>query len=210
MDLPLRRAYRARAGAPVIRRVDAAIFTARYFARCLACGFCRDACCDHGVDVDIATVGRILDQADAIEQRVGVPRARWFEGDVAEDPDAPGGAMLRTRVERGGCVFRSREGRGCLLHAHAMETGQDYHELKPMVSALFPLTFSEGLLCLSDELVDGSLVCASDGPTAYDGVREELAYYFGGELVAELDALAAKGSPRFRGSLPSQPRMPMD
>ena len=190
MPIELAHSYRAKAGAPVIRRVDPAVFTARYFARCLACDFCRDACCDHGVDVDIATVGRILDQAPDIERRVGVPRGRWFDGEIVEDADAPGGAMLRTRVEAGGCVFRSREGRGCLLHAYAMETGQDYHELKPMVSALFPLTFSEGLLCLSDELVDGTLVCAGEGPTAYEAVRDELAYYFGDELVTELDTLA--------------------
>jgi len=94
------------------------------------------------------------------------------------------------RVADGGCVFRSRTSRGCLLHAYAIETGQDYHLLKPMVSTLFPLTFSEGLLCLSSELEDGSLVCGGTGPTAYDAVRAELEYYFGGDLVRELDAMA--------------------
>lgn len=190
--IELARSYRARGGAPVIRRVDPAIFGARYHARCLACTFCRDACCDHGVDVDIATVGRILAQARTIESKVGLPSREWFDGTIVEDVDAPGGAMLRTRVEGGGCVFRSRAGRGCLLHAYALETDQDYHEFKPMVSALFPLTFCEGLLCLSDELVDGTLVCAGEGPTAYEAVRDELLYYFGPDMVAELDGLAMR------------------
>jgi hypothetical protein len=192
VEIQLSRPYRARGGAPVIRRVDAAVFTARYFARCLACGFCRDACCDHGVDVDIATVGRILAQGDALARRVGLPSARWFDGEVVDDDDAPGGAMLRTRAEGGGCVFRSRTGRGCELHAYAVETGQDYHELKPMVSTLFPITFAGGLLCLSEELTDGSLVCAGDGPTAYEAVRGELEYYFGADFVVELDSLRAQ------------------
>ncbi len=62
--------------------------------------------------------------------------------------------------------------------------------MKPMVSTLFPVTFGEGTLLCSEELVDGSLVCAGDGPTAYEMARSELAYYFGAELVGELDALA--------------------
>jgi hypothetical protein len=59
-----------------------------------------------------------------------------------------------------------------------------------MVSALFPVTFGEGTLFCSEELVDGSLVCAGDGPTAYEMARDELAYYFGIAFVDELDLLA--------------------
>ena len=67
-----------------------------------------------------------------------------------------------------------------------------------MVTVLFPLTFEHGLLEPSGEVVDGSLVCASDGPTVYAGARNELLYYFGEGLVAELDALSCSitaGSP---------------
>lgn len=194
MSIPLSRPYAARDGAPVLTRVDEDVFTRRYFGACLACTFCGDACCDHGVDVDAATAARMLAQADAIEARVGVPRAAWFTGPLVADPELPGGAATRTRVaaDGRGCVFRSRDGgRGCQLHAYALETGQDYHLLKPMVSTLFPLTFTDGLLCLSAELADGTLVCGGSGPTAYEAVRDELAYYFGDELVAELDALSA-------------------
>jgi hypothetical protein len=202
MVLPLSRPFAARDGAPVLTHVDAGVFTRRYFGACLACTFCRDACCDHGVDVDAATAGRMLAQAEAIEARVGVRREGWFTGPLAPDPDLPGGAATRTRVVDGACVFRSRAGRGCLLHAFAVETGQDYHLLKPMVSALFPLTFADGLLCLSGELEDGSLICAGAGPTAYEAVRDELAYYFGEELVGELDEIGA----RVQGPGSSRPR----
>jgi len=179
----------------VIRRVDPAIFTTRYFGACLGCTFCRDACCEYGVDVDVETAGRILAQAPEIETLVGIDRSRWFTSDRTPDTDAAGGAQLRTQVVEGACVFRNRAGRGCLLHAFALSTSQDYHTLKPIVSALFPLTFGHGTLFVSDELADGTLVCAGDGPTVYEAARGELAYYFGDALVAELDVRALATNP---------------
>jgi Fe-S-cluster containining protein len=169
--------------------VDPAIFHRRYFGHCLKCDFCHDACCSHGVDVAIVERDRILAHADALEPMVGLPRERWFREGAVEDADFPGGGATRTAVVNGGCVFLRRDARGCVLHAFALERGEDYHHVKPMVSALFPVTFGEGALFCSEELVDGSLVCAGDGPTAYEMARDELAYYFGAALIAELDTL---------------------
>ena len=76
-----------------------------------------------------------------------------------------------------------------MLHSFALERGLDYHELKPMVSSLFPVTFDWGLLHPSNEIEDRSLQCVDDGPTLYQGVRGEIEWYFGVELVRELDAL---------------------
>ncbi len=180
----------ARDGAPVLDRVDAAIFQRRYFGHCLGCSFCADSCCQHGVDVSVEERDRILARADELEPVVGIPRARWFSGDVTMDADFPGGAATRTAVEHGRCVFRRAHSRGCALHAYSIARDEDYHALKPMVSALFPVTFGGGMLMASEELVDGSLVCAGTGPTAYEMARDELRHYFGAELVLELDALA--------------------
>ena len=83
------------------------------------------------------------------------------------------------------------EGRGCMLHKLALVKGLDYHDLKPMVSALFPLTFGEGTLTVADEVSDGTLVCLGAFAAVYRGGRGELLYYFGPDLVAELDALEA-------------------
>ena len=188
--LPLARAYAARGGAPVIHHVDPAIFHRRYFGHCLACGFCGDACCEHGVDVALEERDRILARADSLEPLVGVGRDHWFVDGIQQDADFPGGAATRTAVVNGACVFLRRDARGCALHAHALAHGEDYHAIKPMDSALFPVTFGEGALVCSEELVDGSLVCTGEGPTAYEMARGELAYYFGAELVIELDALA--------------------
>ena len=39
------------------------------------------------------------------------------------------------------------------------------------------------------------LICQGSGPTLYAATRDEVRYYFGPELVAELDAMAAVHSP---------------
>ncbi|MFI5256054.1 MAG: hypothetical protein ACHQRK_02260 [Gemmatimonadales bacterium] len=175
--------------------VDPAIFVRRYFGHCLSCSFCHDGCCDHGVDLALVERDRILARADELEPIVG-PRENWFTGAVAEDPDFPGGRATRTAVMDGSCVFRIAGARGCALHAFALQRGEDYHALKPMVSSLFPVTFGGGVILCSEELADGTLICAGDGPTAFEMARDELAYYFGAELVAELDALAAAAATR--------------
>jgi hypothetical protein len=186
----LSRDYTCVQGAPVIHSVDDAIFSLRYFTRCMACTFCKDGCCDHGVDIDVANRDRLLAD-EAFAARIPVPREAWFTVDVVADPEFPSGAYVRTATRNGVCVFRA-PGRGCAIHAYAMETGIDYHLLKPMVSTLFPATFDYGVLGPSGEVADGSLICAGEGPTVYEGARGELAYYFGDAFVGELDGLAQR------------------
>jgi hypothetical protein len=180
----------------VVSEVDPAIFRRRYFGHCFGCSFCNDGCCNHGVDVSIAERDSILARADELEPRVGVPREQWFAAAVTADADFPGGASTRTAVLNGSCVFRLAGARGCALHAFALERGEDYHTIKPMVSSLFPVTFGEGALVCSEELADETLVCAGAGPTAYEMARPELRHYFGDSLVEELDVLAVRETER--------------
>lgn len=176
-------------GQPVLRAVDPAIFKYRYFTHCMACGFCRDSCCSFGVDIDVENVARIEALGFDFEAHVGVPRSGWFTKRTWKDPEFPGGMQARTRVKDGACVFLDRGQRGCKIHSFCIEKGIDYHQLKPLVSVLFPLTFEGGALTASGELEDGSLICAGQGPHVYDGLRDELAWYFGAGLVAELDKI---------------------
>ena len=157
----------------------------------MGCSFCADACCTHGVDVSVVERDRILARADELAPLVRAPRDRWFVDAVTDDEDFPGGSATRTAVVDGACVFLRRDQRGCIIHGALLAAGEDYHALKPMVSTLFPVTFGGGALLCSEELHDGSLVCAGDGPSAYEMARSELAFYFGPEFVAELDAHAA-------------------
>jgi hypothetical protein len=187
--ITLNGAYPSRFGAPVITGVHPDIFRLRYFTHCMRCQTCFDACCRDGVDIDVENVARILTHAEALEPLVGRPASEWFSPERRPDAEFPGGASTRTAVVDGGCVFLSRGGRGCLLHRYALHHDIDYHELKPLVSALFPVTFDDGVLHAADEVISGELVCSGAGPTLYEGVRGELAYYFGSTLVDELDRL---------------------
>jgi hypothetical protein len=193
---------------PVVSRVDTAIFAHRYFERCLECTYCFDSCCQYGVDVDDRNVARLREHAPDLERYTGVLEHRWFERTWQDDAEFPGGRFTRTRVEDGACVFRNRApgGRGCMIHSFSLEKGIDYHELKPMVSVLFPVTFDDGLLHCSTEIVDRSLQCVDDGPTVYRGVRAEIAWYFGSALVGELDELEGRGRPEAALADPASPK----
>lgn len=158
----------------------------------MSCGFCADACCQHGVDVSVVERDRILARAGELAPRIGLDPSAWFETATTADADFPGGAATRTRVVNGRCVFLRRDTRGCLLQSLSLETNDDYHLLKPMVSALFPVTFGDETILCSEELAEASLVCAGDGPTAYTMARAELGYYFGADLVGELDWVAGQ------------------
>jgi hypothetical protein len=189
----LTRPYPTRWGAPVVDRVDTTIFSKRYFVGCMDCTYCFDSCCQYGVDVDGTNVERLKEHKEGLEALTGVPMTEWFTGEWNDDKEFPGGRQTRTRVHEGACVFRNRKGRGCLIHKYALEKGIDYHQLKPLVSTLFPLTFDYGLLHASNEIEDRSLQCIDDGPTLYEGVRDEVLWYFGRGLVDELDGLRAGG-----------------
>lgn len=195
MILDLSRPFPSRHGAPVLNRVDTGIFHERYFAACMECGFCFDSCCQYGADVDEDNARRLRAVAPALSAYTGIPAETFLKDWVERDDDYPSGRYTRTEVSGGACVFLNRPNRGCRIHSFSLHQGMDYHDLKPMVCSLFPLSFNDGLLRSSLEVRDGELVCLGQGPALYDGVRDELGYYFGAELVAVLDGL--------RASLPS-------
>jgi Fe-S-cluster containining protein len=190
MIIQLSKNYRSRYGTPAIDRVDTSIFERKYFAYCMSCNFCNDWCCWHGADVDVHNAHRITALTEELERYTGVPREEWFdESQMCEDEEAPGQLWWRTSNSKGACVFLNRNTRGCMLHSFALQQNMDYHDLKPLVCSIFPLTFEEGLLVHADEVEDKELVCTGEGPSLYSGVRSELLYYFGQELVEELDSL---------------------
>ena len=78
------------------------------------------------------------------------------------------------------------------MHAFCLEQGLDHHELKSVVDGLFPLTFEQGVLCPALEAEEDELVCLGTGPTLYRGIRDEIRYYFGDELVTVLDSFEAE------------------
>ena len=185
----LKKTYPSRYGMPVLDSVDTDIFRIKYFTHCSSCTFCNDWCCSFGVDVDIQNVRRIEAHADGLERFTGISREKWFDKQIWYQVEYPGGSCTRTQTDERGCIFLNKNGRGCLLHSYSIEQGLDYHELKPMISCLFPLTYDDGSLLPAVEIDDRSLVCLDSGLTLYRGVRDEVQYYFGESLLAELDAV---------------------
>jgi hypothetical protein len=143
------------------------------------------------VDIDLGNAARLKALPEDFHDRVGAPASDWFAGEAVADDEFPEGAHLRTAVKDGTCIFRNPAGRGCAIHAYCLDRKLDYHDYKPMVSVLFPVTFEQGVLTASGEAADGSLICSRQGPSLYEGARGELGYYFGAGLLAELDQLKA-------------------
>jgi hypothetical protein len=204
MIVRLSRPFAARHGLPVVDRVDTRIYVWTYFAACMDCSFCYDTCCQYGATVEPRTVANVMEHADALEASVSFPRGQWFQDWYRAHQDYPDGRYTRTRVVEGACAFLNRHGRGCLLHRFALERGLDVHEIKPMMCNLFPVLPEDGLLGPPEEIRDGSLTCLGGGPTLYRSARADLEYYFGAELVAELDVLetAVAGAPPATIALP--------
>jgi Fe-S-cluster containining protein len=204
MSVALKRSYINKFGAPVIDRVDPRIFTLSHYSQCMDCNFCQDSCCQFGVDTELPRIKALEKYQAELEEYIGVPREKWFlenEDDfgIHETPEYPGGQYTRTAVVdlppnrskhvNEACVFLDPKGRGCRIHRFALERGIDVHEIKPMICLMFPVLFDEGKLVPAVEFDDHDLVCEGPGDTLYRSARHELLYYFGAEMVAELDEI---------------------
>ena len=192
-----------------ITSVDAAIFTLTFAPDCMthdcACldddrARRNDACCQHGADVLVPEKAAIVRRAREIASVVPAERidpTTWFdERDPEVDPEVPGGILVRTATadlddDSSGCVFLTHTGeRGCALHLAAIVHGFDPDEIKPSTCRLYPLSWSEGWLGLSDDFDRYS--CARDaGPPVYRLMRDQIASVFGADLVVELDRVEA-------------------
>lgn len=193
MKIKLSKSYPSRFEKPIIDTIDSQIFIQTYFSDCMECGFCKDKCCSYGVDIDKKNIERILKHSKALEKYIGISKGNWFlDEEFIFDEEFPGNLITRTNTYNNHCIFLNRDGRGCLLHKFCIEKNIDIHELKPIVSCLFPITFDDGFLHPSDEIEDGSLICKNAGISLYRGVKEELKYYFGEEFIFELDGLETR------------------
>jgi len=148
-----------------------------------------DACCQYGVDVDLAERDAILARADQIAALL-VPEAAarpWFTSEVRVDPDFPSGRHVRTVRHGEGCVFLAHDRRGCAIHRAAIAGDWDMRGVKPDVCRLFPVSYDADSILLSDDYADYSCASAPDSPTVYRVARETLGDIFGASLVEALD-----------------------
>ena len=192
MEIKLKNSYPSIHKLPVIHGVDTDIFEITYFMKCMECNFCKDQCCEWGADIDMQNVERLMKYKDELEQFTGIKSDKWFdESEKGTDYEYPGNEYMRTMFdeEKDACIFLNTKSRGCMIHSFALSKGIDYHEIKPTFCSLFPVTYMDGVLMTPEEIDEGLTACLGEGPTLYQGSRDELLYYFGEGLVAELDAL---------------------
>lgn len=188
---------------PRFRRAQREIFTRHVVVECLGhgCSLIRepgnpeklDACCQYGVDVDVAERDRILARTGELRALLAPEAAAqpWFTETEIADPDFFSGRHVRSTRHGAGCVFLAHDKRGCAIHRASIENGWDYRGTKPHVCRLFPLTYTGDLLCLSDDYSDYSCSEIPGTPTVYRAARETLGEIFGAALIAELDRVEA-------------------
>ena len=188
---------------PRFRAAELAVFTKRVVADCMThrCqmhathGEKLDACCQYGCDVDLHEKAAILARAESIKPVLAaeVRELPWFdESEPEHDPDVPSGTVVRTAVHGSGCLFLAHDKRGCAIHRASLEQGWDFRGVKPSICRLFPLSYGEGMIVVSDDYVDYSCAYERDAPTLYQVARDALADLFGPELVRAMDAAEAR------------------
>lgn len=158
---------------------------------------CAGHCCLHGVYTSLPERDRILEYTDLIQRAMDDTQTTdfglWFEDEVHEDDDYPGGLCIGTAVYNDKCAFLNSEGL-CVLQL--LESDPELPEgerLKPFYCRLFPLTTWCGRLEF-DDMCDGVRPCctlASDGPTR---AIDAYAYEFS-------EILGAKGYKELRGAV---------
>ena len=89
----------------------------------MACGFCNDACCDHGVDVDLGNAARLRGAAAGFSRPDRRARQRMVHRRCDPGSEFPGGAHVRTAVRDGACVFRNPPGAAAPSMPIAWNTG---------------------------------------------------------------------------------------
>lgn len=180
------------------RKVQRSIFVARLSPDCMN-HECRlrkdndrlklDACCQYGVDVDIGERDGILAHADQLKGILDaeVRDLPWFGTEELVDADFPSGKYVRTRTHNDGCIFLSHDKRGCSVHRASIEGNWDFHGIKPHVCRLFPMSYDDESIVMSDDYADYSCAFEAGTPTVYQVGRPDLLAIFGEALVQELD-----------------------
>ena len=172
--------------------VDAQLLESRAVGRCRI-EECQAGCCGHGVYVDLAEAGRIVDEAELVKPHLPPDRREvdaWFDGTVEIDTDFPSGYRVGTEVvpdpsHPAGttCIFL-RPDRRCALQVAAIAAGRHPWDLKPFYSAMFPIVRLGNQVQLDDDneiyRLGGTCARAEPAPTPlYQVFQDELVLALG-------------------------------
>ncbi len=194
MIVNLERSYPSIYGLPVVNKIDTLVFSVTYPAS--GCeSSCRDACCSGGATMDMRAFKALVTHRSA-QRFASIP---WEGYDFTEDRYSPGGKGCYTRFDGGRCMFQNEDW-GCSIHSYCAEEGLDVHELKFFTCCLFPVEVNR-IGDVHDVLTAGyemrhpqyDLPCKRNGDTpVYDVAKRDIEYYYGAELIREIEALRLK------------------
>ncbi|NNG16736.1 MAG: DUF3109 family protein [Gemmatimonadales bacterium] len=135
---------------------------------------CAGHCCTHGVYISLPERDRIMEHADRVREVMDDTQTtdadEWFEDEIHDDEDFPGGLCIGTAVYNHKCAFLNADGL-CVLQKLEPSLGlPEVERLKPFYCRLFPLTTWYGHLEF-DDLCDGVRPCCT---LASDGTRRAI------------------------------------
>jgi hypothetical protein len=160
---------------------------------------CTGHCCRHGVYAALPEQDRIMAYADRIQAVMDDTQTTdtrlWFEDEIEEDDDYPGGVCIGTAIYNDKCAFLDANGLCVLQKLEPDLELPEGERLKPFYCRLFPLVTLYDHVEF-DDLCDGIRPCctlASDGPTrAVDAYAYEFREILGDEGYEEFRRVAAE------------------
>ena len=112
---------------------------------CYGCN-CDDSCCKYGADFDKSSYELV------IKFRHLIKMDNLFETDFTGDMEFLGNDSVRSLVSDGYCVFHKQEGKGCILYEIVNQNKEIDRMIIPSICRLFPLTWNNGELNISDNI----------------------------------------------------------
>jgi Fe-S-cluster containining protein len=176
-------------------QVDPEILGQRFAPGC-SMQNCNGKCCSEGVLLDVKEKERILAHTELIQRYLEPQQqhdpAKWFDNDIAPDPDFPSGLCDGTAVHGKGCVFLDSKGL-CTLQKLAMTEGMHKFALKPFYCVAFPITIDDHVLTTYEPEFTNRSQCCSIVPngtqTVLDICREEFEFILGPDGLQEVEQL---------------------
>lgn len=113
---------------------------------------CDDMCCVGGVEVDKEAHDLIFRQRRPIEKALGVKLEDCFLEGWSGDTEFLGGDSIDTDTgEEDYCMFHAPDGKGCVLYKLFLEK-KIPERCIPVICRLYPLTFSDEMIFISEHM----------------------------------------------------------
>lgn len=156
---------------------------------------CQGLCCKSGVWLSLDEKKIILENKDIIKKFMDHTQTQdethWFENNIQEDQDFPGGLCDSTTVYNDKCIFLNQENK-CILQIAAIESGFDKFKFKPYFCITYPVVICENVITYDDYLLDVAPCCTAkknDNPNFIEQCRTEFLHILGKDGYIKLSEI---------------------